>query len=248
MPEILDPSKPPNHIAQIPAGYKRKEENARRTDALAEEAAAGLGPDGAAEPIDKSKLNHIDNEIAQPMENFNEFTEFEARGSVTVTHPQPGYRYLWSIKQGSDKIAAHIQMTHNTLLQIGYELVQGDPDKGGMQECRELCGSAAAGGSTQRGWGDCVLYRITVEQHDKLGRYRLHLLRQQNNVEEAFEAYGERYAAATGGNHAHGRRNDPMLMRTVYAGGAGQAVGFEREIKAGTIPGFAPGSEMGGRR
>jgi hypothetical protein len=236
MPETLDPSKPAGHIAQIPAGHKRDEENRRRTDTLAEQAeqATDLGGGDVWQTMSPERLREYDNEILRELEGG------AAGGSPLITNPVPGFRYLWVKVSGGPDIQAHIQANIDVITALGYVVVE-DP----MPEAKNLRYKGAEGASgSYRGWGDCRLYRVSNEQYAKLGRYRQILNNRQQNIEEAYQAYGEKYAPSTLGNRAHGRRDDDLLRRTVYAGGFGETVTVERQLRQGTIPGIRPGDDV----
>ena len=95
-----------------PAGYKRREELARRTDAL-EEAAEEHAKH--FHPIDPDKLE-VEREIAK---------HFTKKGFLKITNEQPGYTYFWA--------AIDDPQTFTWKKTLGWEVVKGD-----MPEAREI--------------------------------------------------------------------------------------------------------------
>lgn len=152
-----DPSLPPEHLGNIPAGHKRDEENRRRTDNLAERLEKETPP---FEAIDPAKFKAIENEVVGGMRrNVNTGILFKE-----VSNKQPGYLYCWmknpaTCRTIEGEMAA--EMAVNTFFGIGGEWVEGD-----MPEAQELRGAGKDNLGSRRGWADCLLVRIKREFYE----------------------------------------------------------------------------------
>src|ERR1700687_1010655 len=137
---------PSEHIGNIPAGHAREEENRKRTDNLAEQAAADAESAGS---IHSKALEQEEREI---LDNFNPFTL-----ELEVSNKQPGRHYVW-VLSNSTVIAAYSA--------LGYRAVQGSD-----HEADEHKGQHKAAASTLRGVGDCLLYWIPQERYEQIERH-----------------------------------------------------------------------------
>ena len=199
---------PPEHIANIPAGHKRDEENRKRTDELAEKIAADADNAGSI-PSDALKPEP---EILQHM---NPFT-----AELEITNARPERHYLW-VLSNSTVISSFTAM--------GYRAVQGD-DK----ECWQHRGQHKAAGSSLRGVGDCLLYWIPKARHELIERHYESKANAMMGVEENLEnEWNDSRAGRHLGPLMHGRQDDPLLRRTVLRGSRGQIEKLNDSLKTG---------------
>lgn len=206
------PTLPPNHIGNIAAGHSREEENRRRTDSLAEAAAADSASAGSIRT--DGTLMEEEPEILSQM---NPFTM-----ELEVTNKQAGRHYVW-VLANSTIIASYTSM--------GYKAVQGDDP-----EAKEHKGQHKATASTLRGVGDVLLYWIPVERHAQIERHFDQKAAAINGVEENWAAeanYGPQSPTRQFGPLAHGDPNDPLLRRTVLRGTNGQIERTNQAIRTG---------------
>ena len=222
--ELRDPTLPPEHLGQIPAGHERDEENRRRTDSLAEKAAETGGDAGGVDP---DKFTHVDNEIAQFVD--------ENTGDTPITKRNPNRHYVWVHAD---------QVTTSAYNAAGYTAVQGkDP------ECEDFRGQHKAAGSSLRGWGDCLLFWCTHETRARQEERSRRKAIAMGAVEENWEVdansgpLGRSY-----GPLAHGRPDDPKLRQTVLRGSQGEVAHLMDDFRTGKpIGNFKPGDDMRNR-
>src|SRR6266851_1143040 len=208
--EIRDPSLPPEHLGQLPAGHTRDEENRKRTDELA----AQIEKDAEAGGLNTDALKP-ETEILQ---YFDEQTH-----NLVVTNPRAERHYVW--------IKAHNVVT------AAYKTMGFQPVRGDDKECDDYKGQDAAGASTLRGVGDVLLYWCPKELHEKREAYLDEKARQKigdvelNWAEDA--NYGPNSPTRRYGPLAHGDPNDPLLRRTIFRGTNGHIERVSDALKAG---------------
>ena len=211
---MADEIKPDTNLP--PPGHARDEELRRRSAAL-EEQIAQMPEDRGG--VDVSQIP-LENEIANA---------FDGLGNLTVSKQKPGWVYKW--KKADDQ--------QTTLAQnLGFILVQGDPRQGGDPEGREHMGKHCAGGTTLRGAGDVLLWKIPAERYAAIEDYFRKKAISMGQVAERFEDYGEELAmqGMTPKNLAHARPEDPLVKR-VFANGPDQARQMSRVLREGSLPG-----------
>ncbi len=193
-----------------PPGHARDEVLRERKENL--EAAIDKLPERGG--VDVSTIP-IEREIVQA---------FDGLGNLTVTGAMSGWVYKW--KKADDQ--------QTTLAQnLGFELVQGnDP------EAQEHKGKHCAGGTTLRGAGDVLLWRIKQERWEAIEDYFRRKGFNMGQVTERFEDYGAELAAQglTPKNLAHGRASDPLVQR-VFANGPIQSARMGEMLRSGSVPG-----------
>lgn len=228
-----DPRVNPQHLANIPAGHARDEENRRRTDSLAEKADAAAQDAGS---IQGSELMPEEREILQ---NFNPWSlelevsnpnpdrcpthhlpMFDPRDPDRPHHLVDECGYKW-VLYNSTVISAHTAM--------GYQTVK-DPDK----EAFEHRGQHKAAGSSLRGVGDVILMWIPPAKRRQINAHYQRVTNAKMAVEENWE---QNFNQGPGGRHygplAHGNPNDPLLKRTVFRGNMGQVERIDAALRTG---------------
>jgi hypothetical protein len=235
-----DPAQNPDHLANIAAGAKRDEERARRQGFLEEEAEKTENFS-----IDPRQLE-IENELAQFME--------PGTGDVPIENADPAMHYWWSHLCCKNDCKADT-LYHNAITRgirsrstgrvICGRLVAGPKEKNPVAE--NFIGHDCAAGTSHRGFGDCQLYEMPIEDWEIFNAVQQQRARRAllNGAEMLFEDSGLRYenVPQVGGNPAHGRRSDQLLRRTILSGSRGQTVKFLANLKAGTVAGLKPGAE-----
>lgn len=202
-----------------PAGHQRDELLRQRRDRLEEQ--IGEMPELAG-GRDVSEIP-IENEIAQA---------FDGLGNLSVSKQKPEYVYKW--KKADDQ--------QTTLAQnLGFELVNGDPrtdTKCNNWEGIEHLGKHCAAGTSLRGAGDVLLWRIKRERYEAIEEYFRQKGVSMGQVTDRFEDYGAELAAQglIPQNLAHGRKTDPLIQR-VFANGPVQAREMGRVLRDGSLPG-----------
>ena len=204
-----------------PAGHSRDEFMRQRRDRL--EAQISEMPADMAGGMDVSEVP-IENEIAQA---------FDEMGNLPVSKMKPEYVYKW--KKADDKQVATAQ-------RLGFEVISGDPreDKTcNNWEGVEYIGKGPAAGTTLRGSGDVLLFRMRRHRYEQLEEYFRRLGIDKGQVEANFEAYGEDMASRglIPKNLAHGRPDNPLIMRVFQNGGPDQARNMNSMLRAGRVPG-----------
>ena len=228
MPSEFDNSSPsdepttnPSHLGRFPKGFKRNEENARRTDQLAQAAAA-----------DAENAGSISSDALKPEREILNLLDPHT-GDWPITNRQPGRYYIGVHK---DNISIN-----NARLR-GFQPVQGED-----QEAIEFKGADCAGGSSLRGLGDTLLYwcpqevrQAWEEQNIKKGIAVGAISLDEGGPEEVWEemANDPRSMARQMGAMAHARRTDPKLQSTIFRGTAGQLERLNQGIRSGNVPNF----------
>lgn len=190
------------HIASIPPGHKREEEQRRRKDNLEEQQAADTG----TERIEKSKLEQRDNEIMRALDPIS--------GSIPVMNAQPGFRYARITDAGTygNEARISIRLMHQEAKRWGWVPVSGDDP-----EDARFKGNDCAAGSSLRGVGDTILFRISEENYQRQQAYHERKILRQGAVEENAVTFNEKLKRAgypamyheAGGDFG----NDPFLAR-----------------------------------
>jgi hypothetical protein len=223
---------PPEHIGNIPAGHKRNEENRKRTDKLAERMETE-SEETVGGSIDPTKMAQRDNEIMRHVDPIS--------GNIPIENPQPGYRYARvTIGDGYGAQAQiSIRMMHEELRRWGWHPVGGsDP------EDKRFIGNDRAAGTTHRGVGDTILFRIREEDYRRLEEAINRKLARQSAAEENVTVFNDKLRSA--GVRGEYREvvgdfnSDPRMSR--YYGAAGQREVFttnfnENDLRRGTITG-----------
>jgi len=215
-----DPATNPAHLGNIPKGFHRDEEAARRRDELAEAAesdaqnAGSIGAD-ALKP-EREILRHLD-----PID-----------GNWPISNKVPG-RYYVGVHKDNVTIAQYRAR--------GYQMVQGDDS-----EALEFKGLDAAAGSSLRGLGDVLLMWVPEELRQRWEEQNIKkgiavgAIELDEGPEVSWEdaANDPRGLARQMGAMAHARRRDPRMQQTVFRGSMGQIERLNEGIRAGNIPGF----------
>jgi hypothetical protein len=223
---------PPEHLGNIPAGHKRNEENRKRTDKLAERKEVESEKFGIG-AIDPAKMEQRDNEIVRHVDPIS--------GDIPVENPQPGYRYARvTVSDGyGPEAQISIRMMHQELRRWGWHPVSG-PDP----EDKRFEGNDRATGTSLRGVGDTILYRIREEDYRRLESAINRKLARQGAVEENVTVFNDKlHRAGVRGEYREvvgDFSGDPRLSR--YYGAAGQREIFtttfdENDLRRGTITG-----------
>ena len=202
-----------------PAGHKRDEVLRARHDRLMEQIAQMPEDRGG---VDVSEIP-IENDIAQA---------FDGMGNLPVSRQRSGYTYKW--KKADDQQVALAQ-------NLGFELVNGDPRtdaKCDNWEGLEHLGKHCAAGTSLRGRGDVMLWRMKTERYLQLEAYFRQKGIDMGQVAEKFEDYGADLAAQglTPKNLTHGRQTDPLIQR-VFANGPLESQRMGRVLRDGSLPG-----------
>jgi len=202
-----------------PAGHKRDEVLRERRDRL--EAQIAQMPEDRG-GVDVSEIP-IENDIAQA---------FDGMGNLPVSKQRRGYVYKW--KKADDQQVALAQ-------NLGFELVSGDPrsdPKCDNWEGLEHMGKHCAAGTSLRGRGDVMLWRMKAKRYAQLENYFRQKGIDMGQVAEKFEDYGADLAAQglIPKNLAHGRQSDPLIQR-VFANGPMESQRMGRMLRDGSLPG-----------
>jgi hypothetical protein len=195
-----------------PAGHARDEVMRERARKLEEQIAQM--PQDAAGGVDVSEIP-IEREIARA---------FDGLGNLSVSNQQPGWVYKW--KKADDQ--------QTTLAQnLGFILVQGEDPEG-----REHKGKHCAGGTTLRGAGDVLLWKIPEQRWHAIEDYFRRKGIGMGQVAERMEEYGEELASQglIPRNLVHAKPGDPLIQR-VFANGPDQARTMGRMMREGSLPG-----------
>lgn len=224
--------------ADLPPGHERDEALKVVADHLEERMETEAAEVGI-EAIDTHKLDERDNEIMQHV---------GPGGSVPFTGALPQYKYAWvtheqAVGEGTGRAA--IRAIHAQLKNAGYYPVQDmDP------EAREFAGKGYCSGTTLRGVGDTMLWRI----------HRDNLAKQEERNKRRSDAQGEvedrifLMTAMKNGypDHAHAAsgnlNNDPMMAQRFSPDLRGPVTvrrAFdEGDLRRGSIKGYpAPGGQ-----
>ena len=143
----------PDTDGLAPPGHTRDEQMRERARNL--EAQIASMPDDMAGGVDVSTID-IENEIAQAFDDF---------GNLTVSNMRPEYVYKW---KKADSLVVNLAQ------KLGFELVQGDPrvdPKCNSHEGLEHIGKHCAAGTTLRGAGDVMLWRIGRARYEAIEEY-----------------------------------------------------------------------------
>ncbi len=203
-----DPARNPDHLGNLPKGYKRAEENLKRTDRLAEQAAE-----------ESDSAGGISADALQPereiLVGFDPVTK-----QLEVTAAQVGRHYVW-VKDHPVITAWYAGM--------GYVPVQGEDP-----ECAHFKSKGPAAGSSLRGFGDVLLYWVPRERHAQVEAHFQKKADAMLGVEENWEQdanYGP--VGKLFRPLAHGNPNDALLRRTVFRGSRGQIERLNDALKSG---------------
>ena len=216
MPEQNDdPKVNPNHIGRFPKGFARNEENAKRTDQLAEAIANDNENSGSINP-DHLK---VENEIAQYLDPTD--------GNWDIGKRQPG-RYYVGVKRHPVIEAMYRRM--------GYQPVQGnDPEAMDylFTDTTRVLGDVALYWTTQE-------IRDKWEAANIRKAIAVGAISLESGPETAWadDVNDPRSEARKLGAMAHARRDDAKLNSTIFSGTAGQIERLNRGIKEGNIPNF----------
>lgn len=232
---MSDQGLPKDHIAHFPAGYKRDEENKKRTDDLAQKAEEEAAETGQT-AIDPTKFHRVDNEIGGPWEEqtkrAREFglkalhmTAEEMNSHVGVTNPVPGWRYVWaSVHEdtlNNSDAKSTVYLNKEKLKAAGWFPVTDWHDADTAREFR-------SGEAGLRRWGDVILWCIWIEQFRKLERDFLDKLRRMGMIEEKYAYIGQRRMESMGGIGTAYNQHDPRMAQ---AYGAEKMRPFTQEIR-----------------
>lgn len=223
----------------IPAGQERVEALSIHRDEVAE-VNEKLANETGAVALDPAKLDvaNVDNEIAS---HWN-----PEHGDIPFTHPQAGYLYAWVTMENSypstSAARTSIRAMHSAMKRVGWHPVEGD-----MPEGREFIGDAGTAGTTQRGMGDCMLWRIRREEWAKVEEHNKRKSLKNMGIEADF---AEAVIRQTGGAAIPMDLNSPAMMRA-YGAERMKPVTYsasfsQEQIRNGTGP-LKPGFEIRGR-
>lgn len=234
--EIRDPSLPPEHIGQIPAGFKRDEEQAKREDQLAEQIQQEDDDPNGLKAIDPAKFRRIDNEIAQ---------RIGRDGQIHISgadHDKFRYAFVKHAAtcDASDAKGA-VRLMHEKMRAAGWFYVkENDP------EAHELMGNDCASGTSLRGWGDCVLMAIHRDYAENQDAKMDEKTRRNGAVEERTQALGLSKGVIFEG--AAGSFDPRTRLGRAFPGDMGQPEHYrvtsqftEGDIRRGSIPGMPVG-------
>lgn len=230
--------------ADLPAGHARDEARRKVKDKLEQKIDENMAADGI-EAIDKSKFEHIDNEIGR----YASLRKPDGGTGMDIDSPKPGYRYArLTVADGYGQSArANIRSMHEWAKKFGYEPVQGDDP-----EDTRFRGNDCASGTTLRGLGDTLLYRITEAKYQEMMAASRRKTERQGAVEQNSVIYAQDRLGRIGlPNTMHGAAGDfsqdPYMARR-FGPGEGRPVTMrstftEGDIRRGSIPGIpAPGT------
>jgi hypothetical protein len=231
--EIRDPSLPAEHIGQLPPGYKRDEEKAKRTDELAAKIDAEDADPEGLKAIDPAKFRRIDNEIAQRVGRD---------GMIHISgadHQKFRYGFVKHAATCDDSSAkGQVRLAHEKLRAVGWFYVkENDP------EARELMGNDCAAGTTLRGWGDTVLMAIHRDYAEAQDRKMDEKTRRNGAVEERTQALGISKGVIFEG--AAGNFDPRTRLGRAFPGEMGTTEHYivksqftEGDVRRGSIPGM----------
>lgn len=220
--------------ASMAPGFERDEALRAHTDA-AEESMENLVNETGAHAIDPAKLDvkNVDNEIAA---HWN-----AERGDIPFSHPQQGYWYAWVTHEDphSSNARTSIRAMHSHMRRVGWHPVEGN-----MPEGKEFVGEGPASGTTNRGVGDTFLWRIRMEDWEKVIEHNRRRAMKDQGIEEAF-AHAANSTGVT-------RALDEGMLSRVYGQDRMRPVAFsaafnDSQIRSGNGP-LKPGFELRGRR
>lgn len=227
----------------LPPGHERDEARRIVADHLEERRETENEALGI-ESIDASKLNKpVDNEIARHVT-----LQGPQAGTIEIKNAQKGYRYaLLPASDGFGMAArANIRTMHTEARRVGWEPVSGD-----MPEATDLRGNDCCSGTTLRGVGDTVLYRISEYRAQQLEERDRERQARQGAVEERSVMFAQSRGIGTmhemNDRYAAQRFSPEQRSQLVFTSQGGRQTVTsqftEGDIRRGSIPGMpAPGS------
>lgn len=207
--------------ADLPPGHARDEARRKVKDQLEEQIEREEAQTGVS-ALDEAKFRHVDNEIARHVSRRQ-----RGRG-LDVQDSQPGFRYVRLTAANNYKSAnaeAAIRELHDEAKEFGFVPVQGtDP------EDERFRGNDNAAGTSLRGVGDTILYRIAEADYQAMLADFRRKQERQGFVEHDSVVYAQRRAYMGGGDLTR----DPQLARR-FGPSASQSVLMHEEFTEGQL-------------
>jgi hypothetical protein len=162
-------------VVDLAAGAERDEQRAINRDALEQRAQVRMEEAGI-EAVDPAKLQREDREIRRHLRRKR-----HGDSSIPVDNMQEGYRYAW-LTNGTvhgDQARADIRRQLADAKLNGYEPVQGDDP-----EAASFKGGDGVSGTSMRGVGDVMLYRIHEDDYRAMEEDSAEKERRNGSVED----------------------------------------------------------------